>query len=201
MHPSPWGDTNLMPNASAPTKPALLQENFATFLPNYLRLAAAVMLATFYLRPKALLGAAAVALSMYRSVGALLQRQRREQHAAVVAAAGGGLNGARAAARPPADPNEQAVNALVAVSTWVLVAYTRCMPMLLLGAWGALVAVLAHCALRRAPSEYRHKGRQLLGYTWQQVLGRGALGGAVGGAAGAVVPALSSWVLKSGTLD
>ncbi|KAL4419286.1 hypothetical protein ABPG77_008336 [Micractinium sp. CCAP 211/92] len=148
------------------------EENFATFLPNYLRLAAAVMLATFYLRPKALLGAAAVALSMYRSVGALLQRQRREQQAAAVAAAMRAPNGTRAAARPPADPNEQGVNALVAVSTWVLVAYTRCMPMLLLGAWGALVAVLAHCALRRAPSEYRHKGRQLLGYTWQQVLGR-----------------------------
>lgn len=151
----------------------LLQENFVAFLPNYLRLAAAMVLATFYLRPRALLGAAAVAYSVYRSVGAALERQRREQ-AAAAAAAGGGPYGARPAARPPADPNEQAVNALVALVTWVLVAYTRCMPVLLLGAVGALAAVLAHCALRRAPSEYRHKGRQLLGYTWRQVLGRGA---------------------------
>lgn len=158
----------------------LPQENFVAFLPNYLHLAAAVLLATFYLRPKALLGAAAVAYSMYRSVGAVLERQRREQQQ-LAAAAGPRLNGARPAARPPADPTEQAVNALVAVSTWVLVAYTRCLPVLLLGAYGALVAVLAHCSLRRAPSEQRHKGRQLLGYTWQQVLGRGALGWSGGG--------------------
>ncbi|KAL4424091.1 hypothetical protein ABPG75_001392 [Micractinium tetrahymenae] len=148
------------------------EESFVTFLPNYLRLAGAVLLATFYLRPKALLGAAAVAYSMYRTVGAALERQRQELQQQQAAAAGGGANGSRAAARPPANPNEQAVNALLAVVTWLLVAYTRCLPMLLLGAAASLAAVLAHCALRRAPSEYRHKGRQLLGYTWRQVLGR-----------------------------
>lgn len=60
--------------------------------------------------------------------------------------------------------------------TWLLVAYTRCLPVLLLGAVVALVAVLVHCGLRRAPSEYRHRGRQLLGFTWRQVLGRGECG-------------------------
>lgn len=35
-----------------PLPPPPLQENFVAFLPNYLRLAAAVLLAAFYLRPK-----------------------------------------------------------------------------------------------------------------------------------------------------
>ena len=67
------------------------------------------------------------------------------------------------------------------VATWVLVAYTRCLPVLLLGMAAALVVVLLHCALRRAHSEQRHKGRQPLGYTWQQVLGRGERSPRAGG--------------------
>ena len=71
------------------------------------------------------------------------------------------------------DPNEQLVTAALTVVTWLLVAYTRCIPVLLLGMAASLVAVLAHCGLRRAPSEHRYKGRLLLGFTLRQLLGQG----------------------------
>lgn len=174
----------------SPNAPAPLQENFVSFLPNYLRLAAAVLLATFYLRPKALLGAAALAVSLYRSISRALERQAADAAAAqhggrarggigrgpAAAAAAGAAGGAAA------DPNEQLITAGLTVVTWVLVAYTRCMPVLLLGMVASLVAVLAHCGLRRAPSEYRYKGRQPLGFTLRQLLGQGAcdLGGWAG---------------------
>ena len=145
-----------------------------TFLPNYLRLAAGVLLATFYLRPKALLGAAAVVGSLYRSATLAYRRQQQQQAAAAAGAAGGmPVNRRRAEA---ADPNEQLVTAATTLLTWLLVAYTRCLPMLMLGSAASLVAVLVHCGVRRAPSEYRYKGRQPLGFTWQQVLGRGERG-------------------------
>ncbi|PSC73348.1 Drug Metabolite transporter superfamily [Micractinium conductrix] len=154
------------------------EENFVSFLPNYLRLAGAVLLATFYLRPKALLGAAAVAVSMYRSLGLALRRQQAEAAAGAAGSEGRGRQPPLAQQRAQqqqqqrTDPNESAVTAATTVVTWLLVAYTRCLPMLLLGATASLVAVLVHCALRRAPSESRHKGRQPLGYSWRQVLGR-----------------------------
>ncbi len=173
----------------SPNAPAPLQENFVSFLPNYLRLAAAVLLATFYLRPKALLGAAALAVSLYRSISRALERQAADAAAAQIGgrARGGSARGPAAAAAgaaggAAADPNEQLITAGLTVVTWVLVAYTRCMPVLLLGMVASLVAVLAHCGLRRAPSEYRYKGRQPLGFTLRQLLGQGAcdLGGWAG---------------------
>ncbi|PRW61143.1 Prenylated rab acceptor PRA1 isoform A [Chlorella sorokiniana] len=154
------------------------EENFVSFLPNYLRLAAAVLLATFYLRPQALLGAAALAVSMYRSISRALEGQAADAAAAQGGprGRGGGNRGtaalAGAAGGAAADPNEQLITAGLTVVTWVLVAYTRCMPILILGMAASLVAVLVHCGLRRAPSEYRYKGRQLLGFTLRQLLGQ-----------------------------
>ena len=130
-------------------------------------------------QPKALLGAAAVAVSMYRSLGLALRRQQAEAAAGAAGSEGRGRQPPLAQQRAQqqqqqrTDPNESAVTAATTVVTWLLVAYTRCLPMLLLGATASLVAVLVHCALRRAPSESRHKGRQPLGYSWRQVLGRG----------------------------
>jgi hypothetical protein len=153
-----------------------------------------VLLATFYLRPKALLGAAAVVGSLYRSATLAYRRQQQQQQAASAAGAVAGTDGravrqqqqqqqqqANATAGIPVnrrraagtDPNEQLVTAATTLLTWLLVAYTRCLPMLLLGSAASLAVVLVHCGVRRAPSEYRHKGRQPLGFTWQQVLGRG----------------------------
>lgn len=118
---------------------------------------------------------------MYRAISREMERQRSEFEAAAAAGGGGrhvagrgaAAAGAGAAARA-GDPAEQAFNAGLMLVTWVLVGYTRCLPILLLGAVAALGAVLAHCGLRRAPSEYRHRGRTPLGFTWRQLLGRGA---------------------------
>jgi hypothetical protein len=157
-----------------------VQENLVAFLPNYLRLAAGVLLACFYLRPRALLGGACLAYSVYRSIAITMRRQLAEAEAqAAVAAAGGGAAGrqAAAAARQRAaaagDPNEQAVTALLTAVTWVAVAYTRCLPVVALGCCAAALAVGAHAALRRAASEQRYKGRVPLAFSWRQVLGQG----------------------------
>lgn len=151
-----------------------------TFLPNYLRLGVAVLLATFYLRPKALLGAAAVAYSMWRAVSSAYRRQQATAEAAAAQQQGAGQQQQRATqgrGRPGAtaagrggDANEQLSAGLATIVTWVLVAYTRCLPVLLLGAALVLLATLLHTCLRRGPSEHRYSGRQPLGFTLQQVV-------------------------------
>lgn len=117
---------------------------------------------------------------MYRSLRRALERQAAEVAAATEGRGGGGGGGrqqgsssgggGRAAA---ADPNEHIITAGLTVLTWFLVAWSRCMPVLLLGSVNALLAVLLHCGLRRAPSEYRYRGRAPLGFTWSQLVGRG----------------------------
>ena len=169
-----------MPTPPAP--PGWLQENFVTFLPNYLRLAAGVLLATFYLRPKALLGAAAVVGSLYRSATLAYRRQQQQQQAAAAAGAAAGTDGraarqqqqqqpqANAAAGMPVnrrwaagtDPNEQLVTAATTLLTWLLVAYTRCLPMLMLGAFaragtGLRPAYLALAVLTTVLVVWRHR--------------------------------------------
>lgn len=129
---------------------------------------------------RALLGAAAVIFSMYRAVSREVARQRAEAEAAAAGSAGGRgraaapAGAAAAGAAGAGDPGEQVLSAALMLVTWVLVGYTRCLPILLLGAVAALAAVLVHCGLRRAPSEYRHRGRAPLGFTLAQLLGRGA---------------------------
>lgn len=174
------------PHYISSTRAFLRQENFVTFLPNYLRLSLAVLLLTFYLRPRALLGAAAVGYSTYRALTRAYrqhvqrqqqqqrqhQRQRQQQQR-------GQQEGGAVAAVSVDSGSDQIVSGLTTVATWVLVAYTRCMPILLLGSLLALLATLLHTALRQAPSEHRHSGRQPLGYGFGEVLrGTPAGGGA-----------------------
>lgn len=152
-------------------KPAVLcsQENTATYLPNYWRLALAILFLTFYLRPAALLGTAAIALSMYHHYNRIKQQQQRERERR-----GNGTDSAAAAPEMPQDPNEQLLSAAYTIGAWMLVVYTRCMPILMLAMVLATASVLLHAVARRAPSEYRHRGRHLLGYTLSEVLGRSA---------------------------
>jgi hypothetical protein len=150
------------------------QENLVGYLPNYLRLAAAVVLLTFYLRPKALLGAAAVVYTMYATMTRAVQQQRRRQQQQQQQQQGGGGGGGAAAPAPPADPNDQLLAAATMVATWFVVAYTRCLPIMLLGVALAAAAVLLHAASRRGASEYRYRGRAPLGFSLWQVLGREA---------------------------
>lgn len=135
-----------------------------------MRLAVGILLGSFYLRPQALLGAAAVAYSMYRS--AMLQQERYSSN--VTLQQQQEANARQQQQRPSrsAAAVKDNTSFLTTVVTWLLVAYTRCLPILLLGLVASLLSVLVHCALHRACSEYRH--RQMRGFTWRQVLGQGA---------------------------
>jgi hypothetical protein len=151
--------------ASADALAERVDENLAAFLPNYLRLAAALVLAAFYLRPRALLGAAALGAAAWLGGGRALEAQQREAGAAAAAA--------RAGRPAPAREPTGALAALGMLATWILVARTGCMPILLLGALAAAAACAAHAAARRAPSELRHRGRAPLGWPFRAVVGAG----------------------------
>eukprot|EP00887_Chlorella_sp_A99_P003351 scaffold26.g3351.t1 len=160
-----WQQAYTVP-ASVEVLEERVEENFVTFLPNYLRLSLAVLLGAFYLRPRALAGAAAVAYSTYRALSRAYRRQAARQERAAAAAAGGARGrgaagtGARGEEAPAAGQAEQLASAATTLVTWVLVATTRCLPIMLLGAVLSLVTTLLHTSLRNAPSEARRGARQ-----------------------------------------
>lgn len=117
-------------------------------------------MATLYLRPAAVIGAVVLGVSIVYNLNHALETQR--------AAAGGGAAPPRAA-QPPST-----LGALLAVGTWVAVAYTRCIPVIGLGLGLGGAAAAWHAALRAAPSEARHRGRAPISYSLWQVLGREA---------------------------
>jgi len=124
---------------------------------------------TFYLRPKALLGAAAVAYTLYTTLSRAVAQQQQQQQQQQ---AGGAAAPAARRAPPAEDPAAQLMAAAMMVGTWILVAYTRCLPIMALSLALAAAAVLAHAATRRGVSEYRCRGRPTLGFSLWQVLGR-----------------------------
>ncbi len=143
------------------------------YLPNYVRLAVAITLLVMYLRPKALLGTIAVVASAYIHLKRALRRQAEQQLVQQQRVAGGRAPAAAAATAFEAAEQQQApVTALTTIGTWLLVAYTRCFPMILLSLLLSSVAVLGHAITRNAPSESRYRGKLPLGYSWEVVRGR-----------------------------
>jgi len=115
---------------------------------------------TLYLRPKAVLGAAAIALSTAINLPHALAlasdpaaRERRRQQ------------------QQQEDPSAQMWRSLLMIATWLIVAYTRCVPVLMLGMMLAAGCIVCHASARQAPSEVRYRGREPLGYSLGQVLG------------------------------
>jgi hypothetical protein len=117
---------------------------------NYLRVAASIVMLTFYLRPLALLGGAALAYSLYRHVYGAIEQQRRQQQQ-------------QAEQQQPDNPNEQILSVVSGIGTWLLVAYTKCVPVVALGLFLSSIAVLVHASLRRGQTEHRLRGRQIFG--------------------------------------
>ena len=102
---------------------------------NYLRLMLFLLMLTLYLRPIAVIGAMALAITTYYNITAITQRHQ-QQHA-----------------------NEQQSNGTLgpalAAATWIVVVFTKCVPILLLGLCIGCIAVLVHASLRPSPSEQR----------------------------------------------
>ena len=113
---------------------------------------------TLYLRPIAVFGAAAIAVSAAYNINNAMNQQQPTTDAAPP---------------PPAAPQSQAsLAAGLAAFTWVVVVYTRCMPIIFLGLVIGAIVVLMHAGLRQSPSEMRYRGRLLHSYTFYQVIGR-----------------------------
>ncbi|KFM23323.1 hypothetical protein F751_1019 [Auxenochlorella protothecoides] len=113
------------------------EENLVRWAPNYLRLALLVVMLTFYLRPPALLGAAALALSMLRAAAlAGAADPTPGGHPAATDAVEGAAaqQAALAASQAQSGPGQQALTLLLAAGAWAVVAWTRCLPILALGA-------------------------------------------------------------------
>lgn len=144
------------------------------YLPNYLRLALLVLMLVLYLRPIALLGTAAVAVTVYINTKSVLQREQAAARAAATARGGSGSSGTaqRAQQQAAAAADQKPLVGLSTLATWLLVAYTGCLPIILLAVLLSTLLVLVHSCTREARSESKHRGRAPLGYTLQQVLGR-----------------------------
>lgn len=129
------------------------------YLPNYLRVALAILLLVMYLRPVALFGTAAVAVNVFVHTRRTLRRQLRQQQA--------GLPHRRS----ESDAQDTPMAILSTLATWLLVAYTRCFSLIALAALLSAFTILLHAAGRKALSESRYRGKTPLGYRLEQVLG------------------------------
>lgn len=150
---------------------------------------------TLYLRPKAVFGVAALAISIYTNLSKIIQQQQHHQQQ---------YQGRKEFASPTSNqsthriahsdknttniprihnssqtqyndaalPMDTLPNSILAVATWFLVAYTRCIPVLLLAICLSLSFTFVHASSRAAPSESRYKGKLPLSYSIWQVIGR-----------------------------
>jgi hypothetical protein len=131
-------------------------------------MAFAVVVMTLYLRPRAVIGVIALCISI------VLQLRRITDHHRT----GGGpervntnaLSAPRIRGDVPTAVQGPA-STIVALLTWILVAYSRCIPILLLGVFLASLAVTMHAGARQAPSEERYRGRERVSYSLVEVLG------------------------------
>ncbi|KAG7674060.1 hypothetical protein NADE_004252 [Nannochloris sp. 'desiccata'] len=176
--PRPWSQFSGIPSITAPagggggggggiirsslqgyTFPASLdllceriEENAAFYCTNYLRCLLFILVLTLYLRPIAVLGALVLAVTISFNINTAIEQQRRRL--------GVGAQGEAAAAANAAAPTtlQSPLGAVLAISTWIAVVYTRCMPIILLGVSIGLVICLLHASLRTSPSELRLRG-------------------------------------------
>ena len=142
-----------------------LDENCVVYATNYLRVVALVVMLTLYLKPIAVFGAAALALSITYNINRALEQQRRaadpQNHQQQ--RRGGGVD------------QSPLGGAILAAATWLIVALTKCIPIILLGLVNATLVVLTHACVRKSPSEMRYRGRTMYSYTFAQVVRRQAV--------------------------
>lgn len=119
---------------------------------------------TLYLRPIAIFGAAAIAISAAYNINKAMQQQQQQRTANDATNQG--------TAPPTAPQTQSSIGAGLAIGTWLVVVYTRCMPIIFLGLILGGGVVSTHAGLRQSPSETRYRGRTPLSYTIYQVLGR-----------------------------
>ena len=132
---------------------------------NYVWMLFAILLLTMYIRPRAILGAAALVFSIIHHMRRFNRMQRvasnargREEELAVN---NGGIS---------VTHNSPLINPILTLVVWVIVVYTKCAPIIFLGSTLALITILLHAAVRQSPTEarYRARGRTVLSYSFAQ---------------------------------
>jgi hypothetical protein len=116
-------------------------ENIVCFLANYLRVGAAILLLCTYLRPKAVFGIALMAYNLYTGYRALATPsapQSQSRHARITRTT------------PPAPANPA-----IAILTWFVMVYSKCVPIVALALLLSAISISLHASLRRTVSETR----------------------------------------------
>lgn len=120
-----------------------VQVNIVRWLPNYVRVALAILLATFYLRPIALPGAAVLLFSVVRAVQAAVVSGTAPERSDA------GMVESVVPQQRGAYDRSQVLTIVLGVGTWLAVSHTGCLPILTLGITLAATSVLMHAGLRR----------------------------------------------------
>ena len=139
---------------------------------NYVRVMFIILMLTLYLRPIAVFGALFLGFTIAFNINTAMGQQRAAFERQQMNNANGRRGGGGGADPNPTPPMPSPVGSALAITSWLAVAYTKCLPIITLGISLASFVVLAHASLREAPSESRHRGRTPLSYTFLQVLGR-----------------------------
>ena len=131
-----------------------LQENIVYYFGNYMRLFLCILVLMTYLRPKSIVGIAVLGYNMYSNYERALQ-------------ASGGMQ--REEEDRSADLGSSNKTILIAALTWVVMVYSKCMPILLLAMMVSLVAIIVHAAIRASASECRYRGKKVISYSFKDV--------------------------------
>jgi hypothetical protein len=137
-----------------------IDENIVCYLANYLRVGAAVLLLCTYLRPKALFGIALMAYNIYTGYSSLVATGRASSRPS-----------------PPAPPaslstaSTAATNPAVAILTWFVMVYSKCLPIVALALTLSIIVISLHASLRRSPSETRSRtgAKDNVSFSFRQV--------------------------------
>jgi len=126
-----------------------MDENLVYYLGNYLRVGLFLLLICTYLRPKSVLGIAVLGYNVYWNQGVLGSRE-----------AGRTNSGS-------ADVSKQ--NSVIMLVTWLIMIYSKCMPIIALSLVLSLAVIVLHAGLRRSHSEGKFRGKLKLSYSFRSV--------------------------------
>jgi len=141
-----------------------LQENLVVYICNYIRVALLILLMVTYLRPKAILGILALGYSGYNALKMLESASRRKE-----------IGGIRSLQHKEElekwDLGQASYNkSMMAIMTWFLIIYSRCMPIILLAILLSGLFILMHASLMKSVSEHKVRGRKVLSYRFMEVI-------------------------------
>lgn len=143
-----------------------IDENYVKYCSNYLRVTVAILITTLYLRPIAVLGAAALLTSGYFSVIAAVRNQN-----VLNRDSSGQQHSAKGSNQNPEFSSQSQMSAWMMIASWLIIVYTRCIPIIALGLLMSLLFILLHSSLREAPSESRYRGSAPISFSISQVIG------------------------------